>query len=223
HTISSMYRSGSRLFALDLSLGAVLVTVIVVQVRHLGIAGAGHVLLTTAALPFDLAVAAAALLAAAAAQLAYGRADARRGHVAPDPGRLPPGAEARRAALAVARLGHGRPVVEARALEAPDAELALALDGDGRQVVVSGRSGVSLVDLASGRLVAEAPLSNIWAADFLPGGAAVRFYQTPKDGSGHAFVVLDWTPKDGKRVERARVPVDPRVFLLARRGDLAVV
>ena len=330
HTISSMYRSGSRLFALDLSLGAVLVTVIVVQVRHLGIAGAGHVLLTTAALPFDLAVAAAALLAAAAAQLAYGRADARRGHVAlsatvwtlalvavaalalwsrwvlgvtpaevggvhypllvapsgsallfkgasehgragfspvflmdgesgsyvrlapervtfpvftadgsaaawvapavswwwyvtPDPGLLFRGAEARRAALTVARLGHGTPVVEERALEPPDAELALALDGDGQRVLVSGRSGVSLVDIASGRLVAEAPLSNIWAADFLPGGAAVRFYQTPRDGSEHAFVVLDWTPKDGRRVERARVPVDPRVFLLARRGDLAVV
>jgi hypothetical protein len=329
HTISSMYRSGSRLFALDLSLGAVLVTVIVVQVRHLGIAGAGHVLLTTAALPFDLAVAAAAMLAAAAAQLAYGRADARRGHVAlsatvwtlalvavaalalwsrwvlgvtpaevggvrhpllvapsgsallfkgasehgragfspvflmdgesgsyvrlapervtfpaftadgsaavwvapavswwwyvtPDPGRLFPGAEARRAALAVARLGHGAPVVEERALEPPDAELALALDGDGQRVLVSGRAGVSLVDIASGRLVAEAPLSNIWAADFLPGGA-VRFYQTPREGSEHAFVVLDWTPKDGKRVERARVPVDPRVSLLARRGDLAVV
>jgi hypothetical protein len=328
HTISSMYRSGSRLFALDLSLGAVLVTVIVVQVRHLGIAGAGHVLLTTAALPFDLAVAAAVLLAAAAAQLAYGRADARRGHVAlsatvwtlalaavaalalwsrwvlgvtpaevggvrqlrvapsgsallfqgasehgragfspvflmdgesgsyvrlapervtfpaftadgnaavwvapavswwwyvtPDPGLLFPGAEARRAALAVARLGHGTPVVEERALAPPDAELALALDGDGQRVLVSGRSGVSLVDIASGRLVAEAPLSNIWAADFLPGGA-VRFYQTPRNGSEHAFVVLDWTPKDGKRVERARVPADPRVFLLARRGDLAVV
>ena len=329
HTISSMYRSGSRLFALDLSLGAVLVTVIVVQVRHLGIAGAGHVLLTTAALPFDLAVAAAAMLAAAAAQLAYGRADARRGHVAlsatvwtlalaavaalalwsrwvlgvtpaevgdirhpllaapsgsallfkgapergragfspvflmdgesgsyvrlapervtfpaftadgsaavwvapavswwwyvaPEPGLLFPGAEARRAALAVARLGHGAPVVEERALEPPDAELALALDGDGQWVLVSGRAGVSLVDIASGRLVADAPLSNIWAADFLPGGA-VRFYQTPRDGLEHAFVVLDWTPKDGKRVEKARVPVDPRVFLLARRGDLAVV
>jgi hypothetical protein len=329
HTISSMYRSGSRLFALDLFLGAVLVTVIVVQVRHLGIAGAGHVLLTTAALPFDLAVAAAVLLAAAAAQLAYGRADARRGHVAlsatvwtlalvavaalalwsrwvlgvtpaevggvrhllvapsgsallfkgasehgragfspaflmdgesgsyvrlapervtfpafspdgsaavwvapavswwwyvaPDPGLLFPGAEARRAALAVARLGHGTPVVEERALEPPDAELALALDRDGQRVLVSGRSGVSLVDIASGRLVADAPLSNIWAADFLPGGAAIRFYQTPRDGSEPAFVVLDWTPKDGKRVERARVPVDPRVFLLARRGDLAVI
>lgn len=329
HTISSMYRSGSRLFALDLSLGAMLATVIVVQVRHLGIAGAGHVLLTTAALPFDLAVAAAAMLAAAAAQLAYGRADARRGHVAlsatvwtlalvavaalalwsrwvlgvtpaevgdirhpllaapsgsallfkgapergragfspvflmdgesgsyvrlapervtfpaftadgnaavwvapavswwwyvaPDPGLLFPGAEARRAALAVARLGHGAPVVEERALEPPDAELALALDGDGQRVLVSRRSSVSLVDVASGRLVADAPLSNIWAADFLPGGA-VRFYQTPRDGPEHAFVVLDWTPKDGKRVEKARVPVDPRVFLLARRGDLAVV
>jgi hypothetical protein len=328
HTISSMYRSGSRLFALDLSLGAVLVTVIVVQVRHLAIAGAGHVLLTTAVLPFDLAVAAAAMLAAAAAQLAYGRADARRGHVAlsaavwtlalaavaalalwsrwvlgvtpaevgdmrypilaapsgsailfkgasehgragfspvflmdgesgsyvrlapervtapaftadgtaavwvapavswwwyvaPEPGLLFPGAEARRAALAVARLGHGTPVVEERALEAPDAALALALDGDGRRVLVSGRSRVSLVDVATGRLVADAPLSNIWAADFLPGGA-VRFYQRPKDPE-HAFVVLDWTPRDGKRVERARVSVDPRVFLLARRGDVAVV
>jgi hypothetical protein len=329
HTISSMYRSGSRLFALDLSLGAVVLTVIVVQVRHLAFAGAGHVLLTTAALPFDLAVAAAVLLAAAAAQLAYGRADARRGHVAlsatvwtlalvavaafalwsrwvlgvtpaevsgvrypllvapsgsallfkgapergragfspvflmdgesgsyvrlapervtlpaftadgsaavwvapavswwwyvaPDPAHPFPGAEARRAALAVARLGLGTPVVEERALEPPDAELALALDGDGQRVLLSGRAGVSLVDVASGRPVAEAPLSNIWAADFLPGGT-VRFYQTPRDGSEPAFVVLDWTPKDGKRVERARVPVDPRVFLLARRGDLVVV
>jgi hypothetical protein len=329
HTVSSMYRSGSRLFALDLAFGAVLVTVIVVQVRALALAGAGHVLLTTAALPIDLAVAAAAMLAAAAAQLAYGRADARRGHialstavwtlalvavvalapwsrwvlgvtpadvggvgypllaapggsaflfkgpsargragfspvflmdgesgayvrlapervtfpafsadgsaavwvapavswwwyVAPEPGLLFPGVEARRAALAVARLGPGTPVVEERALEPPDAELALALDGDGQRVLVSGHSGVSLVDVASGRLVADAPLSNIWAADFLPGGA-VRFYQTPRDGAEHAFVVLDWTPKDGKRVERARVPVDPPVFLLARRGDLAVV
>src|SRR6185436_5236014 len=99
---------------------------------------------------------------------------------------------------------------------------ALALDGDGQRVLLSGRAGVSLVDVASGRRVAEAPLSNIGAADFLPGGA-VRFYQTPRDGSEHAFVVLDWTPRDGKRVERARVLVDPRVFLLARRGDLAVV
>jgi hypothetical protein len=329
HTISSMYRSGSRLFALDLALGAVLVSVIVLQVRHLTIAGAGRLLLTAGTFSLVLAGAAAVMLTAAAAQLAYGRADARRGHIglsaavwtlalaavaafalwsgwllgvtpaevggvgyplvaspagnvflfkgssehgrggfspfflvdgqagayvrlapermtvpafaadgsaaawvapvvpwwwhaAPYPTDLSAGTGGHGATLAVARLGHGAPMVEEHPLEAADAATALAMDGDGSRVLLSGRAAVSLVDTTSGRLVADAPLSGVGAADFLPNGA-VRLYQTP-DGPEHgAFVVVDWNPTDGSRVERARVPADARVFLLARRGDLAVV
>jgi hypothetical protein len=144
-------------------------------------------------------------------------------YLAPYPRHLLPGAEAHGATLAMARLGHGAPVVEERSLELPDAATALAVDGDGRRVLVSGRSAVSVVDVASGRLVADVRLSDVRAADFLKGGA-VRFYRTPMDGPEHGvFVVLDWNPKDGSRVERARVPIDAPVFLLARRGDLAVV
>src|SRR5207344_1679555 len=42
HVVTTMYRSGSRLFTLDLCLGALFVGVLTVQVRHLMAVGAGQ-------------------------------------------------------------------------------------------------------------------------------------------------------------------------------------
>ena len=84
HVITAMYRSGSKLFALDLGLGALSVTVFVAQVRHLVTAGAGLVLCwePLGVIGMAMVVATIAMMTAAAAQLVYGRADAHRGHVA---------------------------------------------------------------------------------------------------------------------------------------------
>jgi hypothetical protein len=340
HVITTMYRSGSRLFALDLCLGAVCVTLVGAQVWHLTVAGVGPVLF--GAIPVALASATIAMMAAAAAQLAHGRADARRGHIAlsaavwalapvglgvlalwggwllrvtpADVGgvgnsliaaprgnavffkgsswhgragfspiflmdgqsgsyvRLPPErvsppvfagdgsmavwvapaaswweifnphpAAARGVWVApavfdagraepwqpelmwvVARLDGGGPVIEEHPLGLRYA-VALAVDGDGRRVLVSGTSSVLLLDTASGKLLASAPLAAVVAADFLPDGA-VRCYQKETAGrGGAALIVLDWSLKDGSRVERVRVAGDARLLLLARRGDLSVV
>jgi len=331
HVVITMYRSGSRLFALDLCFGAAFVGLLAVEVRHLTAAGAGYSLFHVLG-PAALPAAAIATVVAAAAQFVHGGADARRGHralsvavwmlaftalgsvalwgrwvlavtpaevggagelvVAGPRGsavffmgsslkgragfrpvflmdgqsgsyvRLPaervtlpaftadggmavwvapsvswwwyaapfprevmsftgPGYGA---GLAVARLKGGAPAIEERPLEQPDsAATALAVSAEGQQALVSGRSSVSLVDTASGRLLERLPLADVMAGDFLPGG--VRLYVKEVDSSGRgAFVVLDWSPNSGARVERARVPGDSRrLWLLARRGDQAVV
>ena len=127
--------------------------------------------------------------------------------------------------LAVARLRSGAPEIEERPLEQPDWDTwALAVSDDGQQVLLSGRSSVSLVESASGRVLERLPLPDVMAGDFLPAGG-VRLYLREVDSSGRgAFVVLDWGPKSAARVERARVPGDSRrLWLLARRGDQAVV
>jgi len=347
HVTTAMYRSGSWLFALDLCLGALFASVFGAQLRHLVNAGAGHLLFAFELFePFGgvigvaISVATAGMLAAAAAQLAYGRADRHRGHVAlstvvwtlalaslgvlalwsawvlrvTPPGvggvgyplfagprgsallfhgaswhgragfspmflmdgqsgsyvRLPlervtPPAfatdgrtavwvapkvswsnylapyhylTATRAAwqatavapityegagVVVARLDGRAPAVEERPLDLPDAvSMALAVDGDGRQLLLSGRSSVLLLDIASGKLLASAGLSHVVAAQFLPDG--VRLYRLEPAARPRAtFVVLDWNPKDGSQVEKARVPGEVRMMLLARHGDLAVV
>jgi hypothetical protein len=338
-----MYRSGSWLFALDLGLGALFVTVFGAQLRHLVSAGAGPLLFGE---PFGVlgvvsAVATAGMLAAAAAQLARGRADAHRGHVAlstviwtlalaglgglalwstwvlrvtpADVGGVghPPFAAPRGSALFFKGSGQGRagfspiflmngqsgsyvrlppermtpptfaadgsmavwvapaatgweifnpnpvaafgvgdellavpdfaradpwypeltlvvarldgsPVIEERPLELPDnVSMALAVNVDGQHVLLSGRSSVSLVDAASGKLLSSLSLSDVAAADFLANGS-VRLYRL-ETRPRVTFVVLDWNAKDGTQVERARVPGEGRMLLLARRGDLVVV
>jgi hypothetical protein len=83
HVIGAMYRSGSQTgrVALDLGLGALLITLLGAEVRRLVLAaGAGTVIETP--LLVALALATLVMMGAAAAQLAYGRADARRGHTA---------------------------------------------------------------------------------------------------------------------------------------------
>ena len=349
HVTTAMYRSGSWLFALDLGLGALFVTVFGAQLRHLVSAGAGRLLFEFGQFqPFGGVLGAAAILAtagmlaAAAAQLAHGRADAHRGHVAlstvvwtlalagfgglalwstwvlrvtpADVGgvghppfaaprgralffkgsgrgragfspiflmngqsgsyvRLPPervtppafavdgsmavwvapaatwweafnpnpvaafgiGVEllavpdSARAdpwypelTLMVARLDRGGPVIEERPIELLDAvSIALAVDAHGEQALLSGRSSVFLVDAASGKLLAGLALSDVAAADFLADGS-VRLYRLETRPRA-TFVVLDWNAKDGSQIERARVPGEGRMMLLARRGDLAVV
>jgi len=126
--------------------------------------------------------------------------------------------------LRLAVLRRGAPEIEERTLEQPDWDTtALAVSDDGQRVLLSGRSSVSLVESASGRLLGRLPLSDVRAADFLSGGS-VRLYLKDTDSSGRvAFVVLDWSPKDDARTERARLPGDSRLWLMARRGDLAVV
>jgi hypothetical protein len=338
HVLTAIYRSGSRLLVLDLCLGGVFVAVTAGQLRSLVAAGAMHAVFETL-LRVAVAAATIALLAAAAAQLAYGRADARRGHVAlsatvwtlallalaaltlwrgwvlgvtpeevmgPHPpvlaaprggallfrgdasrgragfspvflmdtasgayvrlapervGRPAFAGDGRRAVwvaprfpwwwyvapfssdsfpdlgdpdareavrrgstLVVARLGPGTPATEERPLELPGAATAaLAADADGRKVVLAGPSSVFLVDVASARALASAPLADVVAADFLPDGI-VRFYQAETGGRPRAGLrVLDWNTGDGSRVERAHVAGDARLMLIARRGDLAVV
>lgn len=343
HVITAMYRSGSWLFALDLGLGALFLTVFGAQLRRLVSAGAGNLLLGEllgGVIGVAIAVATAGMLAAAAAQLSYGRADAHRGHVAlsaavwtfalaglgglalwsgwvlrvtpEDVGgvgyplfaaprgsallfhgaswhgragfspiflmdgqggpyvRLPlervtPPAFAAdgrtavwvappwgayllpashhlavtRAAwqatsaapneyggtdLALARLDGRPPGVEERRLDLPDAvSMALAVDDDGGRVLLAARSSVLLLDLPSCKLLASVPIADVVAAEFLAGGA-VRFYQRETGAAGRrAIVMVDWHVQDGSRVERARVPGDVHLLLLARRGDLAVV
>ena len=343
HVATAMYRSGSWLFALDLGLGALFVTVFGAQLRHLVSAGAGPLLFGE---PFGVlgvvsAVATAGMLAAAAAQLAYGRADAHRGHVAlsaavwtfalagigglalwsawvlrvtpADVGgvgyplfaaprgsallfrgaswhgragfspiflmdgqsgsyvRLPlervtppafagdgrtavwvapevpwgtylapdhfliatraawqattiAGTQYERAALAVARLDGGAPAVEERPLpRRHTVTMALAMDTDGRQALVSGPSSVFLVDAASGTFLASAPLSGVVAADFLPDGTVRLYRYEPAAHPRATLVVLEWNSRDGAQVERGRVPGEFLMRLLARHGDLAVV
>ena len=83
HVITAMYRSGSRLFVLDLVLGALFVTVFGALVRRLVVAGVGAVVLgLDGALPVAAATALVGTMVAAAAQLACGRADPHRGHIA---------------------------------------------------------------------------------------------------------------------------------------------
>jgi hypothetical protein len=84
HVLTAMYRSGSKLFVLDLALAATCVTVFGAQVRHLVTAGAGASLFwdPLGVIEVAMAMATVGMLAAAAAQLALGRADAHRGHVA---------------------------------------------------------------------------------------------------------------------------------------------
>jgi hypothetical protein len=340
HVVTTMYRSGSPLFALDLGLGAMVVILFGVQMWRLTVAGAGPVLF--AAAPLALAGATIAMMAAAAAQLVYGRADARRGHralsatvwtLAPaglgalalwggwllgvtpanaggagtplfaaphgstivfkgsswhgragfspvflmngesgayvrlPPERVSPPAFAGDGSMAVwvapaaswweifvpqpaqdrgvwvapaafgaasvepwdpqlmwvvARLDRGQPTLQERPLGLRDGA-ALAVDGDGKRVLISGPSSVLLLETASGGLLASVPLADIVAADFRPDGA-VRFYQKEAAGPGRrALVVLDWSLQDGSRVERGRVAGEARLALLARRGDLAVV
>ena len=347
HVITAMYRSGSRLFVLDLVLGAVFVILFGALVWRLVSAGVGAAVLgPDGGLPVAAATAAIVTTAAAAAQLAFGRADPHRGHIAlstalwtlasamlailavwsgwllgvtpADVGgvshglsaaprgsaiifngssqqgragfspvflmdardgsyrRLPPervtppaftqdgslavwvaaaaswweifnpnpiaafGAgeellavpDAARAepwvpklTLVVARLGRGGPLVEERPLEPRDASRVLAVAGDGQRVLLSGHSSVSLVDAASGRLLASVSLSETVAADFLADGA-VRLFQTVRGPGSVALVVRDWNAGDAAPVERAQVTGDSRdsrgILLLARRGDLAV-
>ena len=349
HVTTAMYRSGSWLFALDLGLGVLFVAVFGAQLRHLVSAGAGRLLFDFGQLQplggvlgVALIVATAGMLAAAAAQLARGRADAHRGHVAlsavvwtlalaglgvlalwstwvlrvtpVDVGGVghPPFAAPRGSALffkgaghgragfspiflmygqsgsyvrlppermtppafavdgsmavwvapaaswweifnpdpvpafgvgvellavpdsirtepwypeltlVVARLDRGGPVIDERPIELPDAvSMALAVDVHGQQVLLSGRSSVSLVDAASGKLLSSLSLSDVAAADFLADGS-VRLYRLETRPRA-TFVVLDWNAKDRSQVERARVPGEGRLMLLARRGDLVVV
>lgn len=83
HVITAMYRSGSRLFVLDLVLGALFVTAFGAILWRLVLAGVGaEVLGLFGALPVAAATAAVATMAAAAAQLAFGRADPHRSHIA---------------------------------------------------------------------------------------------------------------------------------------------
>ena len=71
--------------------------------------------------------------------------------------------------------------------------------------------------------LASAPLSGATAADFLPDGG-VRLYRMETDRYARStFVVLDWNPKDGSQVEKARAPGEGRMMMRARRGDLVVV
>ena len=128
-------------------------------------------------------------------------------------------------ALAVARLDRGSPTIQEWPLEPPDSpSWALAVDDEGRRAVVTGRSSVSLVDTADGRVLGRLRLTDVRAADFLAGGD-VRLYLNETDAAGRgAFVVVDWSARDGARVERARLSGDSvRSRLLARRGELAVV
>jgi hypothetical protein len=127
--------------------------------------------------------------------------------------------------LAVARLDGRRSAIEQRRLDDLDpASIALALDADARQVLVSGRSSVALVDGASGRVLARLALPDAMAGDFLPGGVVRLYLKEVNSSGGVAFVVLDWTPREGGRVERARWSGLSKVLWLgARRGDLSVV
>jgi hypothetical protein len=81
HVASAMYRSGSRLFSLDLGLGALFVAAIVALGDQLTAAGAGEFVVDRLG-PVTVAAVATTTLAAAAAQLAFGRADPERGHKA---------------------------------------------------------------------------------------------------------------------------------------------
>jgi hypothetical protein len=77
--VAAMYRSRSRLFALDLGAGVLVLALLALQARRLLVAGATGALV--AALAVGLAAIMVAALAASAIQLAYGRADVHRGHI----------------------------------------------------------------------------------------------------------------------------------------------
>lgn len=138
--------------------------------------------------------------------------------------------EWRRESLMVARLDGGTPVIDERPLfDLPQriggAIGALAVDRDGRRVIVSGPSGVALVGADDARTIATVAPGDVGAADFLADGT-VRLYAR-STGPGAALLVIDWSPPSGATVERARIPrgnggaLPP--MLLARRDELVVV
>lgn len=78
HVASTLYRAHSRWLALDLTVGTGLVTLLVVVLRRQLLEGMGVAL--ARALPILLLAGAMVVLAAAAVQIAAGRADLTRGH-----------------------------------------------------------------------------------------------------------------------------------------------
>lgn len=130
----------------------------------------------------------------------------------------------RRDNLAVARLGGDAPVVEERPLDLSEpVSQALAVERGGRRVLLSGPSSIVLLEVESGRVVGTTPLSDVVAAEFLANDAVRLYRREAADPRALNFVVVDWRPADGSRVERARVRGGSVMVLLARGGDLSVV
>jgi len=107
--------------------------------------------------------------------------------------------------LLVARFPGGPPRIDEVALDPADAwQSVLALDAERARAALASRHELGIVDPGTGRVTDRLSV-DAKAAEFLPDGA-LRVYAWEGSVAVGELVVLDWSPADGSRVERARVP-----------------